>query len=150
MPRSTTSSLYLKDGLDDDPQYVVGLTSKQKHTANKIKEDTSTFLTKVSQTTSVGDRLLESLLEFLDPSWDAAGNISSTTTEIHSALNDLTTDLNTSLPYPMDDQVKRYKVAQSQFHIWKDHQNKLNRKMKAYQDAKTKGRDTKRLEKVSV
>ncbi|KAF7257004.1 hypothetical protein EG68_05550, partial [Paragonimus skrjabini miyazakii] len=99
-------------------------------------------------TTSVGDRLLESLLEFLDPSWDAAGNICSTTAEIHSTLNDLTTDLNTSLPYPINDQVKRYKVAQSQFHIWKDHQNKLNRKMKAYQDAKTKGKDMRRLEKA--
>ncbi|KAF8570131.1 hypothetical protein P879_01838 [Paragonimus westermani] len=148
MPRSTVSSIYLKDGLEEDPQYVVGLTSKQKQTANKIKEDTSTFLSKVSQTTSVGDRLLESLLEFLDPSWDATGNISSTTSEIHTALNDLTTGLNNSLPYPMNDQVKRYKVAQSQFHIWKDHQNKLNRKMKTYQNAKAKGKDTVKLEKA--
>ncbi|KAA3677756.1 uncharacterized protein DEA37_0007105, partial [Paragonimus westermani] len=36
----------------------------------------------------------------------------------------------------------------SQFHIWKDHQNKLNRKMKTYQNTKAKGKDTMKLEKA--
>ncbi|KAG5446081.1 hypothetical protein CSKR_203385 [Clonorchis sinensis] len=123
---------------EDDPGIFLELTEEKLAIGNEIKSRISNLILKVSQATDAYGKLLESLVKFLDPTWDSTGNITSVTVDVQGVLNDLLNRLNKRLDAPMDAYIEQYKKLKPHVRKWKDCATQFSRKSKAYEQTRRK------------
>ncbi|CAL8089425.1 unnamed protein product [Calicophoron daubneyi] len=119
--------------IDEEAEYLVNLTSKQHVAANIISSDISTFLNRLTQTSSAYNKLMDSLVQFLDPQWERTRRISLVTADIRETLNELTGSLGDVLPQPMRVQMNRFRTVQPLVRKWRERAATLDRKLRTYE-----------------
>ncbi|TGZ76106.1 hypothetical protein CRM22_000030 [Opisthorchis felineus] len=123
---------------EDDPGIFLELTEGKIAIGNEIKSNISRLILKVYEATDACGKLLESLVRFLDPTWDGTGSITSVTADVQAALNDLLNRLNKRLDVPMDAYIEQYRKLKPHVRKWKDCATQFSRKSKAYEQTRRK------------